>query len=140
MQGCRYDSTVFGFLTHSDQFNPEIMQATKNITMKNVGRRFRFSRTDIETVSGRTQNWLDADGTVSGWNEPTLIGSGLPSAASWWRIGKPGAGGVVDLESVLNQALTKLLSWRQMTMSVSIHRVLWSSFGRTTDQREVWLT
>jgi hypothetical protein len=87
-QGCSDYSSVFGFLTHSDQFNPEIMQATKNIRMTNVGRRFRFSRTDIETVSGRTQNWLDSDGTVSGWNEPTLIGSGLQTAGLWWRVGK----------------------------------------------------
>lgn len=64
------------------------MQATKNIQMTNVGRRFRFTRTDIETVSGRTQNWLDSDGTVSGWNEPTLIGSGLQTAGLWWRVGK----------------------------------------------------
>mmetsp|Transcript_22804 Transcript_22804/g.36994 ORF Transcript_22804/g.36994 Transcript_22804/m.36994 type:complete len:199 (-) Transcript_22804:1544-2140(-) len=86
--GCHPDSSTFGFLTHSDQFNPEIMQATKSIVLDNVGRVFRYSRVDIETVSGRTQNWLDVDGTVSGLNEPTLIGSGLPSAGMWWAVGK----------------------------------------------------
>lgn len=89
--GCYHQSSVFGFLTHSDEFNPEIMQATKNITMIDVGRRFRFSRTDIESVSGRTQNWYDVDGTVSGLGtslnpKPTIIGSGLPSALNWWLI------------------------------------------------------
>jgi hypothetical protein len=64
------------------------MQATKNITMDNVGRRFRFSRTDIETVSGRTQNWMDSDGTASGLNEPTFMASGLQSAGRWWRVGE----------------------------------------------------
>lgn len=64
------------------------MQATKNIAMTEVGRRFRFSDTNIESVSGRLQNWHDTDGTVSGLNEPTLIGSGLQSAGSWWRVGK----------------------------------------------------
>jgi hypothetical protein len=87
-QGCRSDSSTFGFLTHSDQFNPELMQATKNITLQDLGRRFRFSRVDIETVSGRSQNWLDTDGSVSGLNEPVLIGSGLQSAGMWWRVGK----------------------------------------------------
>jgi len=62
------------------------MQATKSIVLDNVGRVFRYGRVDIETVSGRTQNWLDVDGTVSGLNEPTLIGSGLPSAGMWWAV------------------------------------------------------
>lgn len=84
--GCHSYSSVFGFLTHSDQFNPEIMQATKSIQMYEVGRRFRYSNTNIESVSGRTQNWLDTDGTASGLNEPTLMGSGLQSAGSWWRV------------------------------------------------------
>jgi hypothetical protein len=86
INGCTSSSSVFGFLTHSDQFNPEVMQATKNIAMTEVGRRFRFSDTNIESVSGRLQNWHDTDGTVSGLNEPTLIGSGLQSAGSWWRV------------------------------------------------------
>jgi hypothetical protein len=64
------------------------MQATKNLTYDDVGRRFRFSRTDIESVSGRTQNWFDADGSASGLQEPTLIGSGLASAGEWWKVGK----------------------------------------------------
>jgi hypothetical protein len=84
--GCSSSSTVFGFLTHSDQFNPEIMQGTRDITYENCGRRFRFTRDARETVSGRLQNWLDVDGTASGLGEPTLIASGLEGAKDWWGI------------------------------------------------------
>ena len=86
--GCGGGSTVFGFLTHSDQFNPELMQATRDLSFNEVGRRFKFTTTNFETVSGRAQNWLDVDGTVSGFGEPTLIGSGFESAGLWWRVGK----------------------------------------------------
>lgn len=64
------------------------MQATSGLVFDNIGRKFRFSRTDIDTVSGRTQNWFDADGSTSGFNEPTLIGSGLSSAGLWWTVGE----------------------------------------------------
>jgi hypothetical protein len=86
--GCDSGSTVFGFLTHSDQFNPELMQGTRDLTFEEVGRKFLFTTTHLETVSGRTQNWLDVDGTVSGLGEPTLIGSGFESAGLWWKVGK----------------------------------------------------
>jgi len=84
--GCGDESTVFGFLTHSDEFNPELMQATRDLTFEEVGRRFKYTVTHLETVSGRTQNWFDVDGSVSGFGEPTLIGSGLASAGLWWRV------------------------------------------------------
>ena len=86
LYGCGSGSSVFGFLTHSDQFNPEIMQATNNIQFIDVGRRFKFSRTDYQSVSGRIQNWLDVDGSVSGLGEQTLIGSGFDSVGSWWQV------------------------------------------------------
>ena len=86
--GCGSGSTVFGFLTHSDQFNPELMQATRDLSFEEVGRKFKFQTTNLETTSGRTQNWLDVDGTASGLGEPTLIGSGYTSAGRWWRVGK----------------------------------------------------
>jgi len=88
--GCHKDSYVFGFLTHSDQFTPEIMQATRGIHFEDCGRRFRMvdfkTNNQVPTVSGRNQNWLDVDGSVSGLSEPTLIGSGLPSAGLWWKV------------------------------------------------------
>lgn len=85
--GCSSDSTVFGFLTHSDQHNPEVMQATRNITFDDVGRRFRFSVTSFETVSGRIQNWYDVDGTATGLDEPVYMGSGYDGAGLWWNVG-----------------------------------------------------
>ena len=84
--GCDSSSTVFGFLTHSDEHNPEIMQATKNIQYDDVGRRFKLTRTDFESVSGRLQNWHDVDGSASGLFEPTFMGSGFASAGHWWLI------------------------------------------------------
>ena len=92
--GCSKSSTVFGFLTHSDQFNPEIMQATKNIKFQKCGRRFSLDNwlgpTAPSTVSGRTQNWQDADGSVSGLGVPSLIGSGKTDAGLWWTVDDEG--------------------------------------------------
>lgn len=85
--GCDARSTNFGFLTHSDEFNPEIMQGTRNITFIEAGRRFSFAEDRFESVSGRLQNWLDVDGSVSGLGETTLIGSGYTSAGLWWNVG-----------------------------------------------------
>ena len=68
---------MFGFVTHSDQMVPEVMQATKGLKFTDCGRRFRFTVDGEDTVAGRCQNWLDVDGSASGLNVPTLIGSGL---------------------------------------------------------------
>ena len=76
-------------LTHSDEFNPEVMQATKDITYEDCGRRFKladFANDELSSVSGRIQNWLDIDGSASGLNEPTIIGSGLADTGKWWRV------------------------------------------------------
>lgn len=62
------------------------MQGTKAIAFQNCGRRFRFSNEALDSVSGRAQNWLDTDGTVSGSGKPTLIGSGLWSSKDWWGV------------------------------------------------------
>ena len=86
LRGCDDDSSVFGFSSQSDEMVPEVMQATKKLTFTNCGRRFRFSYNDVETVSAREQNWLDVDGTASGLNVPTIIGSGLDSVKDWWGI------------------------------------------------------
>jgi hypothetical protein len=92
--GCSSSSTVFGFLAHSDQFTPEVMQGTKNITFQNCGRRFFLSNFNgpsaPSTVSGRTQNWLDTDGSVSGLGVPALIGSGQVEAGLWWTVDNEG--------------------------------------------------
>jgi len=88
--GCHAGSTTFGFLTHSDQHTPQQLQGTKLISMQNCGRRFKLhnyhGNSSPSTVSEREQNWLDVDGTVSGINEPTLIGSGVAEAGLWWDV------------------------------------------------------
>mmetsp|Transcript_20206 Transcript_20206/g.29973 ORF Transcript_20206/g.29973 Transcript_20206/m.29973 type:complete len:875 (-) Transcript_20206:1551-4175(-) len=83
--GCHTASSVFTFLSHSDQFNPEIMQGTRNITFDNCGRRFSYS-SSIDSVSGRTQNWLDQDGSVTGMTGRSVVASGYPSSGLWWTI------------------------------------------------------
>jgi hypothetical protein len=90
--GCLSESTVFGFLTHSDEFTPEIMQGTRNVTFENCGRRFSLDNFNgnSDTVSGRGQNWLDADGSASGLGVPTLIASGIESASDWWTVDDEG--------------------------------------------------
>ncbi len=93
--GCSQDSSVFGFLAHSDQFAPELMQGTRDITFENCGRRFqlwddRGAKAPFTTVSGRLQNWIDVDGSASGLNEPTLIVSGQDAAKGWWQVDDQG--------------------------------------------------
>ena len=85
LSGCNGGSTVFGFITHSDQFNPELMQGTSGISFENCGRRFRL-KGGPNSVSGRILNWIDADGSVTGLNEPSLIGSGLEECGLWWKV------------------------------------------------------
>jgi hypothetical protein len=88
--GCSSESAVFSFLTNSDQFVPEVMQATKQVSFENCGRRFKFTGGLLDTASGRNQNWFDTDGTVSGLGVPTLIGSGLSSARDWFGVDDEG--------------------------------------------------
>lgn len=65
------------------------MQGTRNITYENVGRRFYLRNYvgDFTTVSGRIQNWIDADGSASGLKVPTIIGSGYEECGLWWNAG-----------------------------------------------------
>ena len=86
LRGCSEVSSVFAFVTHSNEMVPEVMQATKNLKYIDCGRRFSFTVDDEDTVSGRAQNWIDFDGTASGLNVPTIIGSGLDSVKDWWGV------------------------------------------------------
>lgn len=88
--GCDSESTTFGFLSHSDQFIPQVMQGTRAITFNNCGRRFALTVNPPETVSGRSQNWLDVDGSVTGFKTPSLIGSGLDGVKGWWQVDDEG--------------------------------------------------
>ena len=94
-RGCGKLSSVWSFLTFSDEHVPESMQATAGIKYDECGLRFRFSNflTDHggqmsngmqSSVSERLQNWLDKDGSASGSGFPTILGSA--SAGQWWRL------------------------------------------------------
>jgi len=80
-------TAIFTSLTHSDQFVPELMQVTSGLKYQSVTDLWRYSTqlTDPEgvTVSGRCQNWYDADGSASLTGVRTMIGSAR--ANGWWR-------------------------------------------------------
>jgi len=90
--GCRSDSSVWSFVTHSDRNVPEMMQGTRAINFENCGRRFyqRDFRQDKSphpsSVSAREQNWYDIDGSITGFGERSVIASGLADAGLWWKI------------------------------------------------------
>ena len=83
-------------LTHSDEHNPEYMQASGNIKYKNVDMKnlIGFTVTEHTTVSGRLQNWYDWDGTTSGrkGGAPTIMGSlmkaegNTAARSTWWKL------------------------------------------------------
>lgn len=70
------------------------MQGTNQISYENCGRRFYlFDYAEVETrdtVSGRGQNWIDADGSASGLYVPTFIVSGLPTVRDWVEVDDDG--------------------------------------------------
>eukprot|EP01113_Clastostelium_recurvatum_P039925 TRINITY_DN614_c1_g2_i1.p1 TRINITY_DN614_c1_g2~~TRINITY_DN614_c1_g2_i1.p1 ORF type:complete len:714 (+),score=84.18 TRINITY_DN614_c1_g2_i1:197-2143(+) len=78
---------VFTSLTHSDEFVPENMQITSNIKFQNVSQVWRYSTSlsapEGLTVSGRLQNWYDADGTTTKLGGRAQIGSAR--ANEWWK-------------------------------------------------------
>ena len=79
-------------LTHSDRFTPDAMIATAGLKFERSGdasSRLRLGMTvnaTPATWSGRMQNWLDADGSLSGRGAATILGSAVPNARDWWRL------------------------------------------------------
>jgi hypothetical protein len=94
--GCMPDASVWIFVTHSDQHVPEIMQATRGVKFENCGRRFRFHdfrqnlRWHPTSVSAWSQNWLDMDGSITGFNERSVAASGVSEAGMWWQVDHEG--------------------------------------------------
>eukprot|EP00474_Spongospora_subterranea_P005425 CRZ05883.1 hypothetical protein [Spongospora subterranea] len=78
-------ASPWGLLTHSDQFVPEIMQATTAIRYENCDQTnlWRLETRTSNTVSGRLQNWVDIDGSASQRRVPTMMGSTW--ANDWWK-------------------------------------------------------
>ncbi|KAJ3276777.1 Fibrocystin-L [Terramyces sp. JEL0728] len=77
---------AWSFLTHSDQYVPEQMQATANIKYQIYDRTklWRFGQTAHQTISGRLQNWKDTDGSASLKTVPQKMGSAW--ANKWWLL------------------------------------------------------
>lgn len=46
--------------------------------------------TETNTVAGRNQNWIDADGSVSGLGVPSFIVSGVANVSTWWDVDSDG--------------------------------------------------
>ena len=94
--GCTSDSSVWSFVTHSDQNVPEVMQATARVKMENCGRRFFFY--DFRQLlaphptsnAGREQSWYDSDGSITGFNESSIVASALADAGMWWKADAEG--------------------------------------------------
>ena len=109
---CEADSFVFGFRASSNQHNPELMQATRNITFDNCGRRFSLHQGGTPfgtTTSSRIQNWFDVDGSVTGIGRKSLIVSGVTSTGRWWNADQDAVfdpqGPLYFLEQVNNRGL-----------------------------------
>jgi hypothetical protein len=82
-------STNTVILLFCTSLSRQIMQATSGIKFENVGRRFMMYdwRVNAPTsVSSRLQNWVDYDGSVTGFGEYSLIGSGEADTGLWWVV------------------------------------------------------
>ena len=95
--GCHATSSVWSFLTHSDEHVPEFMQATAGVRYEACGRRFRMHNYVVanggtngngmqSTVSERYQSWLDADGSAAGSDRPTIMASAAAESGEWWQL------------------------------------------------------
>ena len=81
-------------LSHSDQFLPNVMQLTRNVTYQNANLNNLVQLTTNKTLgngitgSGRLQNWIDADCSVfpniAKGNNGCLIGSNW--SGDWWKL------------------------------------------------------
>ncbi|GAM17885.1 hypothetical protein SAMD00019534_010600 [Acytostelium subglobosum LB1] len=76
------DNAVIVSMTHSDQFKPQQISATKGITFTNVQMSQRIGHYVRETGSSRYFNFIDWDGSIVGESTPQIVGSSL----SWWNF------------------------------------------------------
>eukprot|EP00054_Salpingoeca_dolichothecata_P006921 m.40545 g.40545 ORF g.40545 m.40545 type:complete len:1482 (+) comp16757_c0_seq1:29-4474(+) len=73
----------FSALVHSDTFKPQQMSLINNIKYENVAEKAKIFHRIRPTGSSWMFNILDADGSGSGQNGPTIIGSDI----GWWNAG-----------------------------------------------------
>jgi hypothetical protein len=90
-QGCHRLSSVFRFNSGSDQFVPQMLQATKRIRYESCGKHFHFMFPGRNNGMGsslaeRLINWYDGDGTASGRGGATIMGSISADSNGWWNL------------------------------------------------------
>jgi len=80
-------------LTHSDQFTPDTMIATSNVRYEGVSPNETWAtllgvtvNASYPTQSHRSQNWGDADGSLSRTGRPTQLGCSRAQTGWWWRL------------------------------------------------------
>ena len=80
-------------LTHSDQFTPDTMIATAGVRYEGYSKNETWAtllgvtvNATYPTQSHRSQNWGDADGTLSRTGRPTQLGCSRAEAGWWWRL------------------------------------------------------
>jgi hypothetical protein len=72
------------------------MQATARVKMENCGRRFflfdfrQSFAPHPSSNSGRSQNWYDTDGSITGFNESSIVATALADAGMWWKADADG--------------------------------------------------
>ena len=89
-----------------DNMLPEIVQATKNITFDNCGRRFGARGGEMQTGQAILENWLDIDGSAGGLGEYTYMVSGMARTRAWWNADEEGR--------FCDVILCRLCQWRDL--------------------------
>ncbi|EGG17944.1 hypothetical protein DFA_08945 [Cavenderia fasciculata] len=75
------DNRVLVSMTHSDIYKPQGISATRNITFTNTLVKQRMGHNVTNTGSSRYYNFVDWDGSFTGRNVPSIVGSHL----NWWQ-------------------------------------------------------
>lgn len=77
------------FMDHSDQFNPQGINAVKGLRFENVAQRIRLKQCGAdcgnqydETMSARIASVWDHDGSLTGSGVPSIVGSNF----MWWKL------------------------------------------------------
>eukprot|EP01124_Arcella_intermedia_P022125 TRINITY_DN3233_c0_g4_i1.p1 TRINITY_DN3233_c0_g4~~TRINITY_DN3233_c0_g4_i1.p1 ORF type:complete len:1092 (+),score=168.98 TRINITY_DN3233_c0_g4_i1:472-3276(+) len=109
----------FELLTHSDQFLPDQMQATSNISYQNCDMNnlwhFTVGQTSWDSISGRLQNWLDNDGSafqLVGTGSKTLLGSNRSN--EWYKLNDKCVG-------TLDEMFICPLNPKDVVISITVH-------------------
>eukprot|EP00121_Abeoforma_whisleri_P005513 Awhi_evm1s5001 len=82
-------SAIWETLTHSDEFVPQMMQMTDNVTYEDCDEQWTARpNVDKDTVANRLSGWIDNDGSIksSRIGVPTVVGSATATAGDWWKI------------------------------------------------------